>query len=416
MTQIRVGKAPVCLSKAVKSLDYDHLGQGLSAAPALPASAATWQPGNDDHWPGHENLPGDHRWDPQTMARSIVRPLILVGGFAANGLARWVEHQGRKYLDQQVWPPYHFDPHSGDWRVHGADKLHTNHLLPTGLLAGQYEPLLLFLQQELGYRLGENLWIFPYRWTDSVESSGRRLAGWIKALGSPVDILSHSLGGQLARVAGLFYGAPIERVIYCACPFFGTGKAYFNLHPEHEARLVDNVWLNRLLNLVGDGHPDRQLTRCFQTMDSVYELLPDAIGFELGLSPVEQARSWPEAYLERAESAFPVELHERVVRAMDVKQRLGQQLPGSVSLILYSDSHRTPVRVERNLFGLVNEAALTGDGTLPALSSQGPGAAIRVHGRHLALVNHRLSFYWMARFLTSTAGMTKIRVTSSLSE
>lgn len=64
------------------------------------------------------------------------------------------------------------------------------------------------------------------------------------------------------------------------CPFFGAGKAFFNLHPALTVQLVDNLLFNHLLSRFLPGDVD--LTGSFQKMDSVYELLPDANGFAGG--------------------------------------------------------------------------------------------------------------------------------------
>ena len=130
-------------------LNYHQLGDGLAAALRGNRQAKGWLPSAADDWPAPEELDLErHRWSPEVLRAGIRRPLILVGGFAANGLSRVEEYGGRRYLGQQVWPPFHFHPTSGNWRIHALSELNRGELVPTSLLIGQYEPLLLFLQQE----------------------------------------------------------------------------------------------------------------------------------------------------------------------------------------------------------------------------------------------------------------------------
>ncbi len=360
------------------------------------------------------------------LSRGVRRPLILVGGFAANGLCRVEEFEARRYLGQQVWPPFHFHPTSGNWRIHPLSELKRGELIPTGPLIGQYEPLLLFLQQELGYRMDHDLFVFSYCWTESNLTSGRRLAGFIQQVlgqrgGEGVDILSHSMGGLVTRVAGLIFGAPLRRCIYLACPFFGAAKAYFNLHPGQTLQLVDNLLLNRLISRFSPEtllSREQTLRQCFQSWPSIFELLPDGYAFSQGWAPVGrrsfpdgqrmQAHSWQEAYCQDPSTAFPEELQPAVASAMDLKDQLGSRMPGTVYLNLYSAGFPTPSRVditlEVSVFTLFGQAYdldnSGGDGTVPAFSGRGPGGR-EVHGRHLGLPNHRLTFYWLTRFLES---------------
>ena len=365
----------------------------------------------------------------------IRRPLVLVGGFAANGLHKIDCEEGVNYLGQQVWPPFHFNTASGDWHLHGVAEVNQPGLLPTGLVIGQYEPLLHFLQQEMGYTSGRDFFFFPYRWTDSNLNSGRRLAGFLQKVAADYpwdagqeqlcDVICHSMGGLATRAAGLIFNAPLARVIYLACPFFGAGKGYFNLHPAHVVQVVDNMLLNRIIDrLAPEGNPlfgnSTALSECFQKMDSLFEMLPDRIGFQRGLCPVGIRRtlsqlprpleSWQDVYLNEAFSAFPEPLQPQVQRAMEFKERLGCDMPGTVFVTIYSAGHTTVGRVDLAfefsrfaLFGIPYDAAGGGDGSVPAVSGCGPGPAIEVHGRHLAVPNHRTTFYWISRFLNGTA-------------
>lgn len=372
-------------------LDYDALGQELPER--APVSSA-------EPWHSHDQPPEDLLARYRT-AQSPPRPLVLVGGFASNSLYLSERQNERIYKGRQAWPPFHIDPLSGDWALHPVDEVNLPDLLPGPYLPAQYEPLLLFLEEELGYRMHKDLFIFPYRWTESTRASGRRLAGFISQLGE-VDVIAHSLGGLVARSAGLFYGAPIQRLALLTCPFFGAGKAFFDLHPSLTVQLVDNLFFNQILERFLPGN-DVDLTTTFQKMDSLYELLPDQNAFARGLSPLQSraslrrpaslAKSWREAYAELPDQ-------DRLQRAMKLKADLGLAIPGKQYLILYSEQHPTVGRVD-NTFGIYGlpYSVGGGDGTVPAASAVGPGPAIPVPGRHLAVPNNRFSFFWLSRFL-----------------
>lgn len=369
---------------------YDQLGRDLPERP--PVSSAS-------PWSSQEQPPEDllKRFLP---CKAPSRPLILVGGYGSNALYVSEQQNERIYKGRQAWPPFHIDPLSGDWDLHPLDEVNLPNLLPGPYLPAQYEPLLLFLEEEMGYQLNRDLFAFPYRWTESTRISGRRLAGFLKEMG-PVDIIAHSLGGLVARSAGLLYGAQIERLALLTCPFFGAGKAFFDLHPSLTVQLVDNLLFNKIIERFLPGNVE--LTESFQKMDSVYELLPDAHGFARGLSPLQIRNSlrrkatpvetWQEAY---ADIPNP----ERVQQAMNYKAELGLAIPGKEYLILYSPDHPTVGRVDHTfgIFGLPY-ALGGGDGTVPAASAVGPGPAIPVPGRHLGVANHRLSLFWLSRFL-----------------
>ena len=369
---------------------YDQLGRDLPERP--PVSSAS-------PWSSQEQPPEDllKRFLP---SKAPSRPLILVGGYGSNALYVSEQQNERIYKGRQAWPPFHIDPLSGDWDLHPLDEVNQPNLLPGPYLPAQYEPLLLFLEEEMGYQLNRDLFAFPYRWTECTRINGRRLAGFLKEMG-PVDIIAHSLGGLVARSAGLLYGAQIERLALLTCPFFGAGKAFFDLHPSLTVQLVDNLLFNKIIERFLPGSVE--LTESFQKMDSVYELLPDAHGFARGLSPLQIRNSlrrkatpvetWQEAY---ADIPNP----ERVQQAMNYKAELGLAIPGKEYLILYSPDHPTVGRVDHTfgIFGLPY-ALGGGDGTVPAASAVGPGPAIPVPGRHLGVANHRLSLFWLSRFL-----------------
>ena len=95
----------------------------------------------------------------------------------------------------------------------------------------QYDGLLAILGQ-LGYREGENLFIFDYDWRLSNFDNAKRLATFIhqKLPGNtPYDIVAHSMGGIIARIyihdAGTEAGR-IHLVFFMGTPFQGSVNTF----------------------------------------------------------------------------------------------------------------------------------------------------------------------------------------------
>src|SRR5918997_6412621 len=111
-------------------------------------------------------------------------------------------------------------------------------VVATSLIPFAYDGLIKSILA-LGYKPNVDFWIFPYDWRQSNRISGHLLARFIeeKTEGKcdGVDIISHSMGGIIARAA-YRNGAPIKRAAYIGCPHLGSPLAYFILHPQIDSR------------------------------------------------------------------------------------------------------------------------------------------------------------------------------------
>jgi pimeloyl-ACP methyl ester carboxylesterase len=307
----------------------------------------------------------------------------------------------------------------------------TAHLLFPGL----YDELLKAFHdrgyhEDIQPRKPRNLWVFVYDWTRSNRDSGRDLATFITrdVLGAhnslhpehpwkDVDVISHSMGGLVARAAIQLFQAPIQRSVYVVAPHFGAPLAYFGLHSEVGLTLgllvsmVGNAMWGRFLRLPGDERRlDEQLHWVATRLPSVYEMLPDEfylthqhpmVTLQSGL--ISTAVIGPaDTYWVNPTSRFLDATHcQQAQEAMSFKRQLGSELAGR-KLVLYSDTEVTPDHVVHrwNRFGRPYDSGQHGDESVP-VASAGAGLrdAVRVRGTHEGLPNSQETHRLIAQFL-----------------
>ncbi len=138
----------------------------------------------------------------------------------------------------------------GPWKVH------------------QYDDLIDTLTKHLGYKLGDDLFVFDYDWRISNTDTAAALATWISQ--SPIgdqdfDIIAHSMGGIVARllVSKPEFAERVKRLVTLGTPYRGSAQTF---------RLLDSgfgFWEN----LAARGLENIRLTAL--TFRSAYELLPN---------------------------------------------------------------------------------------------------------------------------------------------
>jgi pimeloyl-ACP methyl ester carboxylesterase len=176
------------------------------------------------------------------------KPLIFVPGIRTSRLAIRKENGSLEHF----WPlmPHEFLIRAKldrvfhyletDIRLKADDNNNDMKVVATSLIPFAYDSLIKSILA-WGYKPNIDFWIFPYDWRQSNRISGHLLTKFIeeKTEGrcddEGVDIISHSMGGIIARAASL-NGAPIRRAAYIACPHLGSPLAYFILHPQIDAR------------------------------------------------------------------------------------------------------------------------------------------------------------------------------------
>ena len=353
-------------------------------------------------------------------------PLVFVPGLFGSCLFK-------KGTGEPLWPT-----------VGWGDK---GHFKPTSLRpltsitdkeTSQNEPLFPLVYSEMlryfenmGYIVGQNFWIFPYDWTQSNRESGRRLAQFIRNILSAypqwqqVDIVSHSMGGLVTRVAAKLDSAPIRRTVYIASPHFGSPKAFFVLH----RKIRFSVFRGFFRNLIGDlawrwylhglAHTgslnlEKEIKGMACQLDSVFELLPDRFYFEQNHMVVIRrplASALPISGLESTyysgQSKFPSsECQDRVKRAMAFKEELGATLPGQENLVIYSDCEKTDDQIVFPgqvwwRFGRYRDSGQGGDSIVPVSSAalNNPAAARMVQGTHFGIPNSQETALLVKEFL-----------------
>ena len=354
-------------------------------------------------------------------------PLVFVPGFMGSDL---FETDARGNFVRRIWPPVSYTP-QGVAEFTGLDPLVD---LPPdrklasadALLLGVYGGLLRRLYN-LGYRTGESFWVYAYDWTQSNAQSGRGLAEFINKLLAEhpswrsVDVVSHSMGGIVTRAAIVFHKAPVRKAVYLATPHYGAPRAYFTLHPAAKTDLLGG-WIDQAaqflwrwtLKMRAELGLKQKLKSIAQKVDSVYELLPDHHYLTPEYSMVT-VRNGTRRYQVTGVDAtyytdacrFPPSMQERVRQAMDFKDRLGQNVPGS-HLLVYTGSVVTPDHVVYDVgplargFRTPRDSGNHGDDTVPTRSASvdSPDATRVEKATHNTLPNNRQAQDLLAAFLS----------------
>jgi pimeloyl-ACP methyl ester carboxylesterase len=128
-------------------------------------------------------------------------PVVFVPGFM--GAEMW--SNGRK-----LWPNVHAalaNPEIFSWPDKQLDPrsiLHEHVIIPNFISLARYSRLVDYLEEDLGYKRGEDLLEFPYDWRQdnriSARQLGERIHEWRSAKGHrDVAIIAHSMGCLISR-------------------------------------------------------------------------------------------------------------------------------------------------------------------------------------------------------------------------
>ncbi len=340
------------------------------------------------------------------------QPLIFVPGLMASNL--WQPERNSLLPAQLAWPLNLYGLTSQLTLLEEVYPLDAR-----GLVPGYYQDLLTFISNSpaeggLGRILDENFWVFAYDWRQSCRISGRQLQHFIVEkltvanaqraeqnlpAWQSIDIINHSMGGLVTRVAINNFAAPVERVVYIGSGDYGIAKAFFALHHHTVPKLVDefvsdflpgwywdllkalpNIWLmqNWLIRLLG-------------TFQSMYELLPDSFYLDDSHNLIVDAANEPVFGSEATYFSDVWQLAEaqqvRVRKALRFKEMLGQDLPGDKNLLIYCDTLPTYTHAHFTTRLEYPMRSNTGDGTVPGHSISRDSRADRVivEGMHSQL-------------------------------
>jgi pimeloyl-ACP methyl ester carboxylesterase len=362
----------------------------------------------------------------ETLSDVRKPPLIFVPGLLGSCLFK-------KGSGEPIWPALewwdkgHFKPTSFR-EITSVEEKETSRNEPLFPLI--YSEMLRHFE-EIGYVIGQDLWIFPYDWTQSNRISGQKLQQFVQNMLSThpqwqqVDIVSHSMGGLVTRAAGKLYSMPIRRAVYIASPHFGAPKAFFILHRKMRFSVFGSFfrnimgdlawrWYLHRLGFTGNLNLEKEIKNMACQVDSVFELLPDRFYFEQNHVVVVRRRfagdlliSGLEATYYDGQSQFPSsQCKDRVKRAMAFKEELGSALPGHENFVIYSDCEKTEDQVvypERVwwFMGRYRDSGQGGDSVVPTSSAalNNPSAAMRVQGMHYGIPNSMETALLIKEFL-----------------
>ena len=293
-----------------------------------------------------------------------------------------------------------------------------------------------------GYRPNFDFWIFPYDWRQSNRISGHLLARFIEEKiegkwDDGVDIISHSMGGIIARAASL-KGAPIRRTAYIACPHLGSPLAYFILHPQIDSRrFIGSAYHNYPSNAHWHPHDTSNIEgrktlyhrrkELFVKFPSMYELLPDES--YLRNRAILRTDGKPmlgaeDTYLKNDWAFEEKDMRSSVISAMEFKRELGDELPKQDVLLIcgtnqltcdaihYRTSYhasiteRRPSYVMQQGFSLPYDSGQGGDGYVPVTSAMASISGTPAYSNsvfipepHTVLSNAKTTIEAIGRFL-----------------
>jgi pimeloyl-ACP methyl ester carboxylesterase len=374
------------------------------------------------------------------------RPLIFVPGTRTSRLAIRKENGSLEHF----WPlmPYEFLIRAKLDRVfqYLETKIRLKpddndvKVVATSLIPLAYDGLIQSILR-WGYKPNIDFWIFPYDWRQSNRISGHLLARFIeeKTVGNSdgVDIISHSMGGIIARAA-YRYGAPIRRAAYIACPHLGSPLAYFILHPQIDSRRFIGSTYHNYPSGVHHQPNDANNSEARKTLyhrrkelfikfPSMYELLPDESYLRrraILLADGKPSVGAEETYLGNDWAFKESDMRANVIKAMEFKRELGEELPTQEILLVcgtnqltcdaihYTSNYhasiteRRPSYLMQRGFSLPYDSGQSGDGYVPITSAMASVSGTPAYGNsvfipeaHAVLPNAKATIETISRFL-----------------
>jgi pimeloyl-ACP methyl ester carboxylesterase len=153
-------------------------------------------------------------------------------------------------------------------------------LEPLGVLLFSYARLKLRLQIA-----GFEAMFFPYDWRLSLDESGSALAAHIAAIGEPVDIVAHSMGGLVARMAAAkLPQRSVRRLILLATPNLGS-------YAPIQALRGTYPFVRKVATLDLMHTPEFLAANAFCSFPGLYQLLPARLA--LSGTDIYRATAWP---------------------------------------------------------------------------------------------------------------------------
>jgi pimeloyl-ACP methyl ester carboxylesterase len=243
-------------------------------------------------------------------------------------------------------------------------------LVPMGVLLFSYARLKLRLQIA-----GFEMDFYPYDWRLSLDESGSALAAHIAAIGEPVHIVAHSMGGLVARMAAAKLPKRcVRKLILLATPNLGS-------YAPIQALRGTYPFVRKVATLDLAHTPEFLAANAFCSFPGLYQLLP--VRRDLSGTDIYDAATWPAngpapdaRLLAQAESVFaalaPADSRMRQIvgvnretvvgvrrRGNEFEYDLGMNGDGTVPLALARLPRLETYYVEETHSNLANNALVT---------------------------------------------------------
>ena len=188
-----------------------------------------------------------------------------------------------------------------------------------------------------------------YDWRLPVAQLGGALAERVRAAGSRVAIVAHSLGGLVARAALALAGTGnVERLVLLGTPHCGSFAAVQALRGTYAV-------VRKVARLAGQASAESLAAEVFSSFPSLYELLPTGGG----ATDLFDERAWP--------AAGPQPRAALLQAALAARQRLAA--PDERFINIVGVGQETVTAVARRNDDFLYTLTRHGDGTVPAASA-----------------------------------------------
>jgi pimeloyl-ACP methyl ester carboxylesterase len=236
--------------------------------------------------------------------------------------------------------------------------------------------VLLFSYARLKLRLqiaGFKMDFFPYDWRLSLDESGSALAAHIAAIGEPVHIVAHSMGGLVARMAAAKLPKRcVRKMILLATPNLGSYAPIQALRGTYP--FVRKVATLDLLHT-----PEYLAANAFCSFPGLYQLLPSRPA--LAGTDIYAAATWP--------AHGPQPDARLLAEAESVRAGLAPADPRMRQIV--GVNRETVVGVRRRGNEFEYDLGMNGDGTVPIALARLPRlATYYVEETHSNLANNAL--------------------------
>ncbi len=220
------------------------------------------------------------------------------------------------------------------------------HVVSLGVVLFSYLRLKLYLRAH-----GLAAEFHDYDWRLPVAQLGGALAERVRAAGSRVAIVAHSMGGLVARAALALAGTGnVERVVLLGTPHCGSFAAVQAVRGTYAV-------VRKVARLAGTATAESLAAEVFSSFPSLYDLLP--VGAGGGATDLFDARAWP--------ASGPQPRAPLLQAALAARQRLAPPDERFISIV--GVGQETVTAVTRRNDDFVYTLTRHGDGTVPAASA-----------------------------------------------